>query len=1014
MKPSQAVHKRAVTLFVTILMNSFSLLAATTATQLAFTTHPAGTVVGATITNVVVQLKNSGNANVAQSGVTVSLALSKGAGLGGGTSVATDATGKAAFTNFRISQAANGDTLLATAGGLKSATSSAFNVGKGGTATALVAATNFLVYGQGISFTATVTAVAAAGGVPTGLVTFKDGSTTLGTAALNASGLAAFSTNRLSAVNPNRTITAVYAGDVNFTTSTSSNLSLTTGKLALTVNGTVANNKLYDGTPSATLNFSNATLATILSGDAVTLNSAAAKGAFADKNVGTNKTVSVTGLALAGASAGNYSVTAPTATANITPRNLAVTAKGVNKIYDGTTVATVTLADNRLAGDVFTDNYAAAVFTNKNVGAAILINVSSLSISGTNAGNYAVTNLTATAAANITAATLTVSGIIASNKIYDATTAATLNFGSAKLATISGGDAVTLNATNAKGVFASKVVGPGKTVTVTGLALAGTNAGNYLLATPVTTTASITARSLTLTAKGVNKIYDGTTTATVTLTDNRVAGDALTDSDTSATFTNKNVGTNLSINVSSLAIAGADATNYALTATSATAAANITKATLAVAGVVANNKTYDATTTATLNFSNATLVTVFSGDTVTLNSAAAKGVFASKVIGTNKTVTVSGLTLGGISSNNYALTQPATTANISARSLVIVAKGVNKIYSGTTAATVTLTDNHVTGDAVTDSCVSATFTNKNVGTNIIINLSGLAIAGTDAGNYNLSATNTTATANITPVLLTIAAANISRPYATTNPVFVSVFSGFVAGESLTNSDLTGSPLLTTSAKTNSAVGNYPITISQGTLASTDYSFKFVNGVLTVTKADTAALLSTTLNPARTNQNITFAATVNPLAATVLPPTGVIQFKSNGTNKLGSAISLSGGAANLTVLAANLGQVNAVITAEYSDPAGNFNSSTNSLTQSIVTVVSPPPPSKLSLALAIVNGQVTAQLAGVSGQTYVIQASADLIHWISIATNIANAAGAVSLVDSNSAAYPSRYYRAYSP
>ena len=39
---------------------------------------------------------------------------------------------------------------------------------------------------------------------------------------------------------------------------------------------------------------------------------------------------------------------------------------------------------------------------------------------------------------------------------------------------------------------------------------------------------------LTVSATGVNKVYDGTTAATVTLTDNRVAGDVFTDGDTGA------------------------------------------------------------------------------------------------------------------------------------------------------------------------------------------------------------------------------------------------------------------------------------------------------------------------------------------------------------------------------------------------------------------------------------------------------------------------------------------------
>ena len=1013
MKPVNSAPKRAVAMFITILMNSFSILGATTASQLIFTAQPASTVVGASITNVVLQLVDKNGTNVAQSGVAITLTLNK-TGLTGTTNLTTDASGKAAFTNLKIMLANNGDVLTASASGLKNVASSAFNVSKGSTVTSVTASTNFLTYGQNITFTATVGVATPASGTATGTITFKDGTATLGTATLNTSGSASFTTNRISAATVNHTITAVYVGDSNFSTSTSSNLSLTTGKLALTVSGVVANNKIYDGTTNATLNFSNAVLATIVSGDVVTLSSGSAKGTFANKIVGTSKTVSVTGLAPAGSSAGNYSITQPTATANITARALIISAKGVNKIYDGTTSATATLTDNRLTGDNFTNSYTGAAFTNKNVGTAIIINVSGLAITGADAGNYTLSNLTATASANITPAALTVSGIIASNKIYDATTTATLSFSNATLAPILASDAVTLNSASAKGTFASKAIGSGKTVSVSGLTLAGTNASNYNLTSPITTTANITARSLTITAKGVNKIYDGTTNASVTLTDNHVAGDAVTDSYTSAAFTNKNVGTAITINVSGLAIAGNDSTNYVLTATNTTAAANITKAALAVSGVVANNKIYDATTTATLNFSNATLITIFSGDTVTLNTAAAKGVFASKVIGTNKTVTISGLTLGGVSSNNYALTQPTATANITPRTLVITAKGVNKIYDGTTAATVTLTDNRATGDLLTNSYSNATFTNKNVATNILINVSGLAMTGNDSGNYSLSATNTTAAANITAATLSVIADNLSRPYGVTNPILTTTFAGFIVGESLTNSDVLGSPALTTTAKTNSNVGTFTITISKGSLVSVNYKFVFTNGILTITPASTSALISTTLNPARTNDNITFAAQVKPLATSVLPPTGLIQFKSNGTNKLGNAISVASGAANMTVVAASLGQNNSVITAEYSDPTGNFSPSTNSLTQTIVVVTTPPPPSKLSLAPSFVNGIVTAQLSGVAGQTYVIEASADLTHWTPISTNIADTAGIVSLVDSNAVAYPSRFYRAYSP
>ena len=939
-----AVKKRVAAFFVAIALGNFSLLAANPATQLAFTAQPPSTVVGAAITNVVVQLKDKIGTNFVQSGVVISLALNKGGGLAGFTNATTDASGKAAFTNLNVSLAANGISLVASAPSLKSANSSAFNISKGSTVTTFVAPTNALIYGLNITLTATVTAAAPASGLATGLVTFKDGGTILGTAALNTSGVATFSTNRISAATASHTLTAVYGGDANFLASTSGSFLLSVGKFALTVSGVTAGNKIYDGTTNATLNFSNAVLSAALTGDLVTLNVSAAKGVFASKTVGSNKTVTVTGLALAGVSAGNYFVTPTAPTANITPRNLVITAKGVNKIYDATTKASVTLADNRVTADVFTNGYAAATFTNKNVGTAILINVSGLFIGGADAGNYSLSNLTATATANITPAPLTVSGILASNKIYDATTAATLNCSNALVVTVFAGDAVMLNSASAKGVFVNKNVGSGKAVQVSGLTLGGTNAGNYSLTQPATT-ANITPCSLTIIAKGMNKIYNAATNATVTLADNRLSGDGLIDSYASASFTNKNVGAAILINVSSLAIAGADSPNYVLSATNASASANITPFSLSVSGVVANNKIYDATKTATLNFSNAALVTVFSGDTVTLNTGAALAAFANKNVGTNKVVTVSGLTLAGASVGNYTLTQPTTTAIITPCNLVITAKGVNKIYDGTTNATVTLADNRITGDVFKDTYFSASITSPTVGMSLLVNVYSLAIGGTDAGNYNLAATNTATTANILPAALVVTATNLSRPYATTNPVFSYFCSGFVVGESLTNSDLTGAPALATTAKTNSVVGTYIISIAKGTLSSVNYKFTFANGVLTVTKADTAALLTTTINPARTNQNVTFATTVNPLAGTMLLPSGVIQFKCNGTNKLGN---------------------------------------------------------------------VAAQLAGVSGQTYVIETSADLMHWSPLSTNVADTNGIVSLIDSNAVAFPSRFYRAYTP
>jgi hypothetical protein len=85
------------------------------------------------------------------------------------------------------------------------------------TQTSLSSSPNPSVFGQNVSFTATVAPMVGPG-VPTGTVTFKEGATVLGTGTLNASGVATFSTT-LSVGTHN--VTAVYGGSGSYTGSTS-------------------------------------------------------------------------------------------------------------------------------------------------------------------------------------------------------------------------------------------------------------------------------------------------------------------------------------------------------------------------------------------------------------------------------------------------------------------------------------------------------------------------------------------------------------------------------------------------------------------------------------------------------------------------------------------------------------------------------------------------------------------------------------------------------------------------
>jgi sugar lactone lactonase YvrE len=93
------------------------------------------------------------------------------------------------------------------------------------TATVVSASPNPAVAGQAVTLTATISP--APTGTQLGTVIFKNGPTTLNTAAVNASGLATFTTSSLPAGSEN--LTAAYSGNADFAESTSAPLTLTVG-----------------------------------------------------------------------------------------------------------------------------------------------------------------------------------------------------------------------------------------------------------------------------------------------------------------------------------------------------------------------------------------------------------------------------------------------------------------------------------------------------------------------------------------------------------------------------------------------------------------------------------------------------------------------------------------------------------------------------------------------------------------------------------------------------------------
>jgi hypothetical protein len=89
---------------------------------------------------------------------------------------------------------------------------------------------------------------------------------------------------------------------------------------------------------------------------------------------------------------------------------------------------------------------------------------------------------------------------------------------------------------------------------------------------------------------------------------------------------------------------------------------------------------------------------------------------------------------------------------------------------------------------------------------------------------------------VNPAPLTVRPNDLIRTYGATNLPLTVSYTGFIPGETLETSGVTGNPVVSTTAQTDSPAGVYPITASLGTLAAQNYTFIFAGGLLTVVQA----------------------------------------------------------------------------------------------------------------------------------------------------------------------------------
>lgn len=415
----------------------------------------------------------------------------------------------------------------------------------------------------------------------------------------------------------------------------------------------VTDTKTYDHTTSST-GIPTITSGTLASGDTVTWGQA-----FNTDNAGTGRILTPAGTVSDGNGGNNYAVTFVTNnTGVINPKTISVNGITANdKVYNGDIVAVLNTGGASLVGKITGDTVilhtqgASGAFSDKNVGNSKTVTISGLTITGGDASNYTLVQPTTTA--NITARPITVTAVT-DTRIYDGTTS------SSGIPTITSGSLAAGDSAVWSQAFNNKNAGTGKILTPSGTVSDGNSGNNYNVTFANNNTGIINTRSITVTADpGQTKVY-GNIDPAFTYTNTPLVG---ADSFTGALGRAPGetvAGGPYAINQGTLS-AG---TNYTITFVGNNFA--ITAKTLTVTGITANNKTYDGTTNATLNTTGAGLTGVIGPDVVTLNTALALGAFNTPDIGVGKTVTISGLSLGGADAGNYLLPVPqaATTADI--------------------------------------------------------------------------------------------------------------------------------------------------------------------------------------------------------------------------------------------------------------------------------------------------------------------------------------------------------------
>ena len=180
----------------------------------------------------------------------------------------------------------------------------------------------------------------------------------------------------------------------------------------------------------------------------------------------------------------------------------------------------------------------------------------------------------------------------------------------------------------------------------------------------------------------------------------------------------------------------------------------------------------------------------------------------------------------------------------------------------------------------------------------------------------------TVNASVTP-------SSATKVYGAADPALTGSTSGFVGADGVTASfSRTSGETVADSPYTISATLSPPSVLS-------NYVITYNTAPFTITAAATTTTVSSLVNPSVNGQDVTFQANVANASDTGVVPTGTVQFIVGGAT-LGGPVTLSNGAATSPGIALAAGSE--TVQAVYSDPAGNFSTSTGVFTGQVVNPV----------------------------------------------------------------------------